>query len=193
MAHTSTHRSTSGGASSHEAPVGAPGPRRDFSVWLATVGGVGDSPLAPGTLGSALGVGLFLVLEPLGPALCLLTILTLGCLGVWASDRAERFFERHDDPRIVIDELAGQLIALMPLLGLPAGAGADALRVPLLVTGFVAFRLFDIWKPGPVRWAEERFRGGLGVMADDVVAGVLAAIPIAAVTYAGSIGGLSLA
>jgi phosphatidylglycerophosphatase A len=68
--------------------------------------------------------------------------------------------------------VVGQLLALSPLLGDPA-----SLRSPLwLVTGFVAFRLFDVWKPGPVRWAERRFPGGAGVMLDDVVAGAFAAL-----------------
>ena len=79
-------------------------------------------------------------------------------------------FGCKDDGRIVIDEVVGQLLTLAPLLV----AGAEH-SLPWLVTGFVAFRVFDIWKPGPVRWAERRFRGGVGVMMDDVVAGVLGA------------------
>jgi phosphatidylglycerophosphatase A len=99
----------------------------------------------------------------------------LTCLGIWAADGAETAFGREDDGRIVIDEVVGQLLTLAPLL--PAGA---ARSLPWLVTGFVAFRVFDIWKPGPVRWAERRFRGGVGVMMDDVVAGALAAVVLAA-------------
>jgi phosphatidylglycerophosphatase A len=101
-------------------------------------------------------------------------ILAWGALmgaGIWAADEAERIFGRPDDGRIVIDEIAGQLVALAPLAVLPA-ARPSFLAV---VTAFVAFRGFDIAKPGPVRWAERRFAGGLGVMADDVVAGALAA------------------
>jgi phosphatidylglycerophosphatase A len=107
------------------------------------------------------------------PALALLALswVALTCLGVWAADGAELAFGRKDDGRIVIDEVVGQLLTLAPLL--LAGA-ADSL--PWLVTGFVAFRVFDIWKPGPVRWAERRFQGGLGVMMDDVVAGALGAV-----------------
>ena len=137
-------------------------------------GGVGYVPKAPGTAGAAVGVALFAPLASLGVALFLLTTCALWALGVWASDLAEAHFGHHDDGRIVIDEVVGQLVALAPLVGernLATGAG-----IAWLVTGFVAFRVFDIWKPGPVRWAETRFAGGAGVMADDVVAGVLAAV-----------------
>jgi phosphatidylglycerophosphatase A len=80
----------------------------------------------------------------------------------------------------VIDEVVGQLLALAPLLGDP-----QRLRSPLwLVTGFVAFRLFDIWKPGPARWAERSFQGGRGVMFDDVVAGLFAALFVAGARFA---------
>lgn len=125
-----------------------------------------------------MGVLVFVLLAPLGLPLFAVTVAALWALGVLVSDRAEVFFGQHDDGRIVIDEVVGQLVALAPLLG---GLGREAVSLTSatgiagLVTGFVAFRLFDIWKPGPVRWAERRFAGGAGVMADDVVAGVLGA------------------
>jgi phosphatidylglycerophosphatase A len=96
--------------------------------------------------------------------------------GTWAAGEAERILGREDDGRIVVDEIAGQLLALAPLLALPP---VSRTNLSALVTGFVAFRLFDIAKPGPVRWAERRFKGGIGVMADDLVAGVLAACVVA--------------
>jgi phosphatidylglycerophosphatase A len=102
--------------------------------------------------------------------------------GTWAAGEAERAFGSEDDGRIVIDEVVGQLLALAPLFALPAPSRTKFLAV---VTGFVAFRAFDIAKPGPVRWAERRFEGGLGVMADDVVAGALAAGVVAAGIAAG--------
>ncbi|MEE8580290.1 MAG: phosphatidylglycerophosphatase A [Myxococcota bacterium] len=156
-------------------------------MWFATVGGAGYAPLAPGTWGSAVGLCAFFALERLGLALYGLTLLALLALGVWASEGAERSFGRPDDGRIVIDEVVGQLIALLPLVAPPARAFSGPTWLALAVTGFVVFRLLDIWKPGPVRWAEERFEGGAGVMADDVIAGALAAIPLAAAVYAGSI------
>ena len=105
-------------------------------------------------------------------------------LGIWAAGEAQRAFGREDDSRIVIDEVAGQLLALAPLLALPAASRGNFFAV---VTGFVAFRLFDIWKPGPVGAAEMRFTGGLGVMADDLVAGALAAAALAALIAGGVI------
>jgi phosphatidylglycerophosphatase A len=119
------------------------------------------------------GVALYLLLDGLGAWLFSLTLLALLALGVWAADEAERAFGREDDGRIVVDEVAGQLLALLPLLLLGV-----APTWGWLVTGFVAFRCFDVWKPGPVRWAERRFEGGAGVMLDDVVAGALAALVV---------------
>jgi phosphatidylglycerophosphatase A len=141
---------------------------------LATAGGAGYAPIAPGTFGSMVGVVLFVPLSGLHPLLFALTTATLLALGTWAADRAEIFFGKKDDRRIVIDEVVGQLIALAPLLCFADRAGVTSLA--LLGAGFLLFRLFDIWKPGPVGWAERRFAGGAGVMLDDVVAGALAAL-----------------
>src|SRR5262249_6137030 len=104
-------------------------------------------------------------------------LLALLSLGVRAADAAERFYERKDDGRIVIDEVVGQLVALAPL-ALP-GLAAGWLPV---VTGFVAFRGFGGLKPAPGRRAE-RLDGGAGVMLDDVVAGFLAAPLVAGVAW----------
>jgi len=129
-------------------------------------------------------VALFFLFWRLGPPLFLLSVAALSALGVWASDHAERHFGRHDDGRIVVDEVAGQLVSLAPLLWLEHEAALAPRLIPgiafWVVTGFVLFRVFDIWKPGPVRWAERRFEGGAGVMADDLIAGLCAALLLAA-------------
>jgi phosphatidylglycerophosphatase A len=141
----------------------------------------------------------------LGPAVAwiglewvyLFVTLVLFGVGVWAAGRAEIFFGQHDDGRIVIDEVAGQLITLSPLVFLfsqSASFSPDAPRATTelfpffswVVTGFVLFRLFDVWKPGPVRWAERRFEGGLGVMADDAVAGAFGAVVLCGLWALGS-------
>ncbi len=171
-------------------------PTSSLAIAVATVGGIGFAPLAPGTFGALVGVGLFLILAQMGTGLYLLTALTLTALGVWAADSAERWFGRPDDGRIVIDEVAGQLLALAPLvplgrieeLGLRPQWTLDPdsgalIWFSLVVTAFVAFRVLDVRKPGAVGWAERRFKGGLGVMADDVVAGVWAAVVVSALTY----------
>lgn len=140
---------------------------------MATAGGVGFAPVAPGTVAAALAVALFVLLGRLSPALYLLTVGTLCVLGVWASERTVRAFGVDDDPRIVIDEVAGQLLALAPLAG-------NRASWPLVVTGFVAFRVFDVWKPGPIGRADRALSGGLGVMMDDVLAGMLAGLVVGA-------------
>jgi len=123
-------------------------------------------------------VPIFVLFSPVGFGLVALSWLALLALGVWAADRAERIYG-EDDGRIVIDEVLGQLLTLAPLLwwGPVSLAG--------LVTGFVTFRVLDIWKPGPVAWAERRFEGGAGVVADDVVAGALGAALMALPTALG--------
>jgi len=168
-------------------------------AWLATAGGLGYAPVAPGTFGSAGGVLLFLGLSGLNLPLYALTVVTVAVVGVWASDRAELVFDKKDDGRIVIDEVAGQLITLTPVLVLagspvagPLGLGIGNLTWwVLVVTGFVAFRLLDIWKPGPVRWAEQNFRGGMGVMADDLLAGVFGGVLMTLPCYGLLLHGLS--
>jgi len=158
--------------------------RPSFAVLVATVGPIGWLPVAPGTAGAAFAVCTFVFFslwvpnEMRGlPALATLlggtAVLTVG--GVRAAELAGQHFGCEDDGRIVVDEVAGQWLTLAPLLIFP-GAALSWLWV---VTGFVLFRVFDIWKPGPVRWAERRFPGGLGVMLDDIVAGVMGALVLA--------------
>jgi phosphatidylglycerophosphatase A len=127
--------------------------------------------VAPGTFGSLVGVALYAVFSDLPAFLLGVTLLGLAFLGIWASDGAERAFGNKDDGRIVIDEVVGQLLTLAPLAVLsPPG---DRRSLAWLLFGFLLFRLLDIWKPQPIRWAERRFAGGAGVMMDDVFAGIL--------------------
>jgi phosphatidylglycerophosphatase A len=130
-------------------------------LFLATGFYSGYSPVAPGTAGSIMGVWLFCLIHdsPFYVPITLAVVLA----GVAASGRAETLFGRKDDKRIVIDEVAGQLIALYasPFAAAPVAAG------------FLFFRLFDIWKVWPIRLFE-KMRGGWGVMMDDVAAGFFA-------------------
>lgn len=156
---------------------------------VAVVGGCGYVPVAPGTAGSVAGVVLFVavvgLLEATGVrgGLALgIHVAIAGCLcavGVWAAGRVEERFGRHDDGRVVIDEVVGQWVALLPLVvpAVPASPYADRSGFfSAVVTAFVLFRVFDVWKPGVIRWVERRLDGGWGVMADDLVAGVHAAL-----------------
>ncbi|HRO12947.1 phosphatidylglycerophosphatase A [Amaricoccus sp.] len=147
---------------------------------VATFGYIGLLPGPAGTWGSlaALGVGYLLHLLG-GPFLLAAAIVAGYGAGHWAT-RVETFEQEDLDPaHIVIDEVVGQWIALMPLsLGLwIVGAPASLFPWPGWVGAFVFFRLFDIWKPGPVGWADRR-PGPTGVMLDDVFAGLLAALVV---------------
>ena len=140
---------------------------RIFVLSIATGAGSGYAPFASGTAGSVVGLALWWGLVAAGvaasPALYALACAGVAAIGVFTAGRAEQIFGHHDDGRITIDEVAGMLISLAWLPARPEVAGV----------GFVLFRLFDIWKPFPARSAE-RLPGGLGVMADDWVAGVYA-------------------
>ena len=133
-------------------------------IMLATLGPVGFFKPAPGSWGSAAAVVLAAILAMLSPWLLEIATLLVCLLGVLAAGRYQTVTSRHDAPEVVIDEVAGQWIAL--------------LAVPLdwrwYLLAFLLFRLFDIVKPGPVRMAEN-LPGSIGVMADDIVAGLLAA------------------
>ncbi len=141
----------------------APRPR-SLAQWVACGFGAGLSPVAPGTAGSlaalAVGVGMLWQAPLLLPAAALLA--TVG--GFWAVHASHA---QRDPGWVVIDEVAGQWIALLPLVG----AALDPLSVLL---AFLAFRILDIVKPGPIGWAD-RQHGVAGVMLDDVIAGALAA------------------
>lgn len=138
--------------------------------------------MAPGTFGSLVGVAAFALLSPRGLLPLLLAAGLLLVVGIWVAGEAERIFQRKDDGRIVIDEVVGQLLALAPLVALAPDVRP---RHPAwLLTGFLLFRGLDIWKPGPARWAERSFPGGLGVMLDDVAAGVLSAAALLAIALA---------
>ena len=141
--------------------------RPGASVWIATAGGVGYFPVAPGTAGSLVGVGIVLALGLLpvtfrwrSAAVAVVAVI-LMILGAAAASKAETFFGRVDPSQVVIDEVVGQMIALVawPVAGWKT-----------YVAGFILFRFFDIVKPFPAGRCE-RIAGGWGIMLDDVVAG----------------------
>lgn len=148
------------------------------------MGGAGLFPVAPGTAGALVGVGLalalLLVFPVPGAALLPFAALTLAvtALGYAVSGTAGGLLGVVDDGRIVIDEVAGQLVALAPLFVRELNFESRGFWV-VVVTAFVLFRGFDIAKPGPVSWAERRIEGGAGVMTDDLVAGALGAAVLA--------------
>jgi len=149
-----------------------------MSRLIATFFYVGLLKPAPGTWGSAAAIPVAYVIHGLGGfvALALATLLVFA-LGWWATMAQTRGKEDHDPSEIVIDEVAGQWIALWPLSAGLWWMGADAWVFPYpgWIAAFVLFRLFDIWKPGPVGWADRR-SDAFGVMMDDVIAGIMAAL-----------------
>ncbi|MCA8878451.1 MAG: phosphatidylglycerophosphatase A [Rhodobacteraceae bacterium] len=152
---------------------------------IATAGGVGLLRPAPGTWGSAAAIPVAWLLHGIGGFVLLASATLLVTLvGWWAARAEERATGSHDASEIVIDEVAGQWIALWPLsLGLShAGVGPWLFPWPGWVGAFLAFRLLDIRKPGPVGWAD-RQPGATGVMLDDLIAGVLAALLVALAAF----------
>jgi len=160
-----------------------------FALAIATVG-VGYFPIAPGTMGSLVGVGLYLTLwagldrlltmNALAKRLNLVYVFTpqmafmlvaiflVTMAGVWAASRAEGLLQRKDPQVVVIDEVAGQMIALL--------SGPFWLHTWWsIITAFLLFRVFDVWKPYPIRQLEQ-LDSGLGIMADDILAGAYALI-----------------
>jgi phosphatidylglycerophosphatase A len=147
--------------------------RRVFSDWrhcLAFGFGSGLARYAPGTFGTAASIPIFLVIAHLPAWLYAVTVAAAFALGVWICDSVSRDLLVHDHGGIVFDEFVGYWITMFLV---PA-------TWPWVLAGFVAFRVFDIWKPWPIRWCDEHVQGGFGVMFDDVLAGVMACLSLQA-------------
>lgn len=128
---------------------------------LSTLGFIGYLPIAPGTFGSLSAVLFFALLKPPLSVHIFMTVL-VAVVGTIASHRAEKILNEKDSRHIVIDEFAGYALSL---LFLPP-------TLPYFIAAFLLFRFFDILKPPPIRWMEHTFTGGLGIMADDLAAGI---------------------
>lgn len=152
---------------------------QQISHLIATFGGVGHLRPAPGTWGSLAALPVALGIYWLGGVMLFaLSIVVVFAAGWWATAVETKGKEDHDPSEIVIDEVAGMWIALLPVMIGASHSGAGVLALwPGWVVAFAAFRLFDITKPGPVGWAD-RQHGPFGVMLDDVIAGVLAALMV---------------
>ena len=126
---------------------------------LASVFGAGYAPVASGTVGSFVTV-VAIWLLPLTPLRIAVALVVVILVGIWAGSRVERVLGKKDPGVIVIDEVAGMLLSVILL----------PRTIPVLVTAFLLFRLFDIWKPFPAR-ESQALTGGVGVMVDDLIAG----------------------
>lgn len=173
-----------------------PRKRRTFGDYvalaIATCGGIGYAPIAPGTLGSILAIFIYLALrsltlnalsrfasvnsflhfdpQPMFVAVESAAILLITLIGIWAASRVEALDRKKDPSKVIVDEVAGQLVALLPI---PLWViGPQRLSI---VFAFLLFRTFDIVKPFPIKRLE-KLDSGLGIMADDLAAGAYAAI-----------------
>ena len=139
---------------------------RNWRHLLAFGLGSGLSPFAPGTFGTLVAVPLYLLLAQLPPWAYAAAVLAAFAFGVWLCASVSRDLRVHDPGGIVWDEFVGYWITMI--------------LVPLtwywMLAGFVLFRLFDIWKPFPISYLDKKVEGGFGIMLDDAVAGLYAAI-----------------
>lgn len=143
-------------------------------VHLLSLGfGSGLAPKAPGTAGTLVAVLLYLPLQSLSLPVYLLVVVAMALAGIWLCGQTARALGVQDHPAIVWDEFAGYLLTMTAA---PAGWA-------WMVAGFLLFRLFDIWKPWPIRWLDKNLKGGAGVMADDLLAGLFSLTLIQITAY----------
>lgn len=137
---------------------------RLFFAQMATVFGVGKLPKAPGTWGTLISLPLAWALMQFGPLIYMFSIILFLPIAVAAAEMYQRVHHTHDAQEVVIDEVMGFLITMT---WLPIGWQS-------FVFGFLLFRLLDIWKPFPINYLDQKIQGGLGVVIDDVAAGMIA-------------------
>jgi phosphatidylglycerophosphatase A len=152
----------------------------DYLALSIATCGVGYLPLAPGTFGSLVGLGIFLLLARLTTgaplvAIVLALIVAVTLAGIWAGSRIEQLSGRKDPGKVVVDEVAGQMISLFPLTLFSHWSTG------LVILSFILFRFFAIVKPYPANRLQE-LDGGVGIMFDDLVAGVYGAVVISIIS-----------
>jgi phosphatidylglycerophosphatase A len=153
------------------------------ATWLATWFGYGFLKTAPGTWGTIGGIPFGMIIIFLGGFKAILaSIIVIFAIGCWASSEFEKMSGEHDNSAIVIDEVVGIWIAMIPI------SITNSIDPLMLLMAFVFFRLFDIFKPWPVGLCDRKIPGALGVMVDDILAGIYAAIIIAGLYYYAGIG-----
>ena len=140
--------------------------------FLATLGGIGNIPLAPGTFGSIFSWLIFIFLSHF---VNMFYVTFIGIfLSIWICEMASKNLIHKDHRSIVIDELIGIWIALLPVLYL---ADTQKERIVYAIAALLFFRLIDIFKPFPVSYFDENFKNGIGIVMDDLIAGAMAIIP----------------
>ena len=149
--------------------------RRKLHHWLAFGFGSGLAPKAPGTFGTLAAIPFYLLMSPLAWPYYLGLVVVFTVIGIWACDRTARELGAKDPSAIVWDEFVGFFITM---LAVPSALLTASYGWAWILAGFLAFRLFDIWKPWPIRVIDERVEGGLGIMLDDILAGIMAALTL---------------
>jgi phosphatidylglycerophosphatase A len=142
---------------------------------VATSLGAGFMPKAPGLAGTVTAVPLAWALARGGHLAFVLGLVVVTVIGTWAADVYVRVTGKEDNQQIVVDEVAGYLVTMLLVSRTPVN----------LALGLLLFRLFDVWKPQPVRWVDRNVGGGWGVMADDLAAGVYGALVLLALDRLG--------
>ena len=145
----------------------------DYLALSIATCGVGYLPVAPGTFGSLVGVGIFWLVRA-NPPVIIVAILAVIIAGIWAGSRVEQVSGRKDPGKVVVDEVAGQMIALFPLTLFARWS------IGAVILSFILFRFFDIVKPYPANRLQD-LDGGMGIMFDDLVAGVYGAVVVSMV------------
>jgi phosphatidylglycerophosphatase A len=135
--------------------------------------GAGLSPKAPGTMGTLVGIPVYLVLGHLSQPLWWSAVIMMCLFGIWICDRASKQLGVADHPGIVWDEIVGFLITM----------SAVSFSWINVLAGFLLFRLFDIAKPWPISYLDRHIKGGLGIMLDDIAAGICAATVLWLINY----------
>ena len=150
---------------------------KDPYHFIATLGGIGLFPLAPGTVGSIFGWIIFIVLSHY-IEMIFATVLIIF-LSIYVSNLATKDLVNKDHKSIVIDEMAGIWLAMIPVIYI---ASSQYERTLYAVLSLIFFRLFDILKPYPISYVDKNFKGGFGIVLDDLIAGVFAGILATVIT-----------
>ena len=143
--------------------------------------GSGLSPWAPGTCGTLIAIPITLFVMQFGFAAHLGFAIFASLFGIYVCGESARRLGVHDHPGIVWDEIAGFAVTMLTVPASSAGGGPRTIY--LVVAGFALFRLLDIWKPWPIREADHSLPGGLGIMLDDIIAGIFAAAILLGIRY----------
>ena len=155
---------------------------KNFSAFLALGFGSGLMKKAPGTFGTLMAIPFLFFFQFLSQPLIYLFIITMFFIGIYVADKTSQALAMNDPSCIVIDEVVGFLLLII-LVGQLSEVGVSITKIDFLMA-FILFRIFDIWKPFPIDLLEKKFKGGFGIMIDDIGAAIYAYITFILIHYA---------